>query len=493
VAAFDGPPRSSLELAIAERNAVALGVSVQHLMETAGRIVAEEAVAHLAEPSAPIVVLAGAGNNGGDGTAAVHVLASPGRTVQLWMVAGTESIRSLAARRTYDRVASLPGVREGVPTAAELAGAGVIVDAMLGTGQSGELREPYRSAAAAVRLAHVPVLAVDLPTGFGGPDALRPNWTVTLSTPKVGLDRTTGGEVLVRDIGIPDAAFDRTGPGEFLAYPKPTARGRRARVAVVGGGPFAGAPALAALAALRAGAERATVYAPRPAADAIRALSPDLVVVPLGDERLRPADVPALLESIRGTRVGAVIVGMGLGKATDTVAAARTLLNELIGTVPLLVDADALDAIPPTISPDPKFPVVATPNEGEFARVFGATAEGAVGPETTKVLAVARARGLTLVRKGADDVVAGDGKTVVSGPHSHSMNVGGSGDVLGGVIGRLLAEPLDGFGAARFATHWLGDAGRLAAAELGDGLLATDLIGQLPVALREGLRFAPLG
>ncbi|MCI4327080.1 MAG: NAD(P)H-hydrate dehydratase [Thermoplasmata archaeon] len=493
MAAVDGPPRTALELAIAERNAVALGVTVQQLMENAGRVVAEEAIAHVPDPNGRIVVLAGAGNNGGDGTSAVHFLRAEGRHPELWMVAGTGGIRSIAARRAYERIAGGSEVHEGVPSPGALAASALIVDAMLGTGHSGGLREPYRSAVASVRDARVPVLSVDLPTGSGGPDGLRADWTITLSAPKVGLPGANGGGVTVRSIGIPDAAFDRTGPGEYLAYPKATARGRRARIAVVGGGPFSGAPALTALAALRAGAERATVYAPRPAADAIRALSPDLVVVPCGEGRLRPGDIPVLLEAIRGTRVGAVAVGMGLGREPDTIEATRTLLSELAGTVPLLVDADALDALPDTLPVRPDAPIVATPNAGEFARVFARDSSGSGDGPPGVLSMIARARGLTLVRKGGDDTIAGPDRVVLAGPHSRSMNVGGSGDVLDGVIGRLLAEPLDGFGAARLGTHWLGDAGRLAAAELADGLLATDLIAALPIALREGLRQAPLG
>jgi NAD(P)H-hydrate epimerase len=480
-------------MAIAERNAVALGITVQQLMENAGRVVAEAVTAHVPDASARIVVLAGAGNNGGDGTAAVHFLRAAGRTPELWMVAGSAAIRSIAARRAFERVAGLGGAHQGVPTAGDLAGAALVVDAMLGTGQSGELREPYRASVAAVREARVPVLAVDLPTGFGGPDRLPVRWTVTLSAPKVGLDPSTAGEILVRPIGIPDAAFDRTGPGEFLAYPRPTSRGRRARVAVVGGGPFSGAPALAALAALRAGAERATVFAPEPAASAIRALSADLVVVPTGHEQLRPADVAGVVTGIRASRVGAVVVGMGLGRAPETVEAARALLGELAGTVPLVVDADALDALPRSIPPGTNSGVVATPNEGEFARVFQSGADRRLGSPTETVSAVARARGITVVRKGAEDIVASTDRLALSGPHSPSMNVGGSGDVLGGVIGRLLAEPLPPFSAARLATHWVGDAGRLAAAEYADGLLATDLLEAIPVALREGLRYAALG
>src|SRR5580693_301847 len=187
MAAVDGPPRTALELAIAERNAVALGVTVQQLMETAGRVVAEEAVAHVPDRNGRIVVLAGAGNNGGDGSTAVHFLRGEGRAPELWMVAGTGGIRSIAARRAYERVAGGSGVHEGVPSSGELAGSALVVDAILGTGHSGGLRDPYRSAVGAIRDAHVPVLAVDLPTGSGGPDGLRADWTVTLSAPKVAL------------------------------------------------------------------------------------------------------------------------------------------------------------------------------------------------------------------------------------------------------------------------------------------------------------------
>jgi hydroxyethylthiazole kinase-like uncharacterized protein yjeF len=493
MAAPDGPPRTALEMGIAERNAVALGVTVQQLMENAGRVVAEAAMAAVPDPSARIIVLAGVGNNGGDGSAAVHFLRAAGRNPEIWMVAGSTAIRSIAARRAFERIAALGGVHEGVPATSDLAGAALVIDAMLGTGQSGGLREPYLSAVAAVREAHVPVLAVDLPTGFGGPDRLPVERTLTLSAPKVGLDPSTGGTVSVAAIGIPEAAFDRTGPGEYLAYPAPTERGRRARVAVVGGGPFSGAPALAALAALRAGAERATVYAPEPAAGAIRALSPDLVVVTAGTDRLLPSDVAGVVAGIRSSRVGAVILGMGLGRAFDTLEAARSLVGELVGTVPLLVDADALDALPAKVLPSSAAPVVATPNQGEFARVFAPSAGRTAGEPAESVRAAARSRGITIVRKGAEDIVASADRTVVCGPHPPSMNVGGSGDVLGGVLGRLLAEPLPSYLAARLGTHWVGDAGRLAAAELGDGLLATDLIAQLPVALREGLRLARQG
>jgi ADP-dependent NAD(P)H-hydrate dehydratase / NAD(P)H-hydrate epimerase len=493
MAAADGPPRSSLELAIAERNAQGLGVSVGTLMDNAGRAIAEELVAHFPDPAARIVVVAGAGNNGGDGATLVHHLLAGGRSPELWIVPGRAAIRSEPARLALASVEGRLKVRDGPPTPSDLAGAAVAVDALLGTGQSGALRGPYREAVATLRGAKVPILAVDLPTGFGGPDTLVPTWTVTLSTPKIGLSSTNGGEVTVRAIGLPDAAFDRTGPGEYLAYPRTKARGRNARLAVIGGGPYSGAPALAGLAALRAGAERVTLYVPEPAAGSIRAYSPDLVVVSSGRERLRPEDVPAILTGIREAKLPAVVMGMGLGRHSETREAAKMLLAALAGTTALVVDADALDSLPTTIPSTPASPVVVTPNVGEFSRIFAADATGSREARIGSAQAVSKARGITVVAKGSEDVLASGQRTATSGPHPPAMNVGGSGDVLAGVIGRLLAEDVDPFLAARLGTQWMGETGLLVASRLGDGLLATDLIEHLPLALQAGLRAARLG
>jgi ADP-dependent NAD(P)H-hydrate dehydratase / NAD(P)H-hydrate epimerase len=484
--AADGPARTALEFAIAERNAVALGASIETLMGEAGRAVAAEAIAHAPQPSDRIAVIAGAGNNGGDGSSAVHELLARGRTTELWMVAGASATRSIAARRWFERVAGGTPVHEGPPTPGELRHSALVVDAMLGTGQTGALRDPYRAAARAIRDSGVPVLAVDVPSGLGDPDAIQPRWTVTFTAPKVGLDEANAGSITVRDIGIPPAAFSHTGPGEFLAYPAPTPRGRDARVAVVGGGPYSGAPALAALAALRAGAERATMLGPSPAADAVRAHSLDLIVSPVGTDHLRLDDVATVHARLAETRYGAVVIGMGLGRSPETVDAVRALLSVLAGTVPLVIDADALDGLSGKVRSGPKAPIVVTPNEGEFARAFGTPPERELVARTAQVEAVARERGVTVVLKGREDVVASEGRVVVCGPHSPSANVGGSGDVLAGVIGRLLASGLSGFEAGRLATYWLDDASRGAASRQGDGLLATDLLARLPHALVDG-------
>jgi len=367
----------------------------------------------------------------------------------------------------------------------------LVVDAILGTGQAGELRSPVREAVAAVREGGAPVLAIDLPTGTRRPDGVRASWTVALTAVKQEMDPATAGEVVVRDIGIPDTAWRCTGPGEFAFFRVPSGtadRGRSARVVVVGGGPYAGAPALAALAALRAGAERATVFAPQGAAELVQGFSPNLVVRPFGSGRFDPADVPDLLAAVRAAPPSAIAVGMGAGAAPETVAALRELERELAGTVPLVVDADGLAALPEAeeLERRPGPAVVATPNAGEFARLFAAEAE-APADRRDAVVRAASERRVVLLAKGQPDLIS-DGTSLAENHHHHpAMTVGGVGDVLAGVAVALLGSGVEPFAAGRLASFWVGEAGIVAASRRSFGLVATDVLDELPGALVAGL------
>ncbi len=483
-------PLSSAEAIAVELNAVALGVSLDALMENAGRAVAEEATHHLPPPPARVAVVASTGNNGGDGTCAAHYLHQWGYSPEVWLLRPPLEIRSRSARRCFERIEHRIPVHFGVPRFEELASMPLVLDAVLGSGQSGALRSPVREAVDALRRCGAPTLAVDLPTGTRAPDGVRATWTVTLTARKQEMDPATAGEVVVRDIGVPTDAWRRTGPGEFAFYPAPSEPGRRARSArilIIGGGPYAGAPALAALAALRAGAERATVWAPKGAAETVQGFSPNLVVRPFGTGRFVRADVEDLLPAVRAAPPAAVAVGMGAGSEPETVEALRRLLRELAGELPLVVDADALAALP---SPDERrsgggAPLAATPNVGEFGRVFARSTDS---PERGAAVthAASRAR-LLLVAKGEPDLVS-DGESLAENHHHHpAMTVGGVGDVLAGVLATLLGSGVEPFAAGRLATYWVGEAGLLAASRRGNGLLATDVIDELPTALVTGL------
>jgi ADP-dependent NAD(P)H-hydrate dehydratase / NAD(P)H-hydrate epimerase len=490
-AASPGPLSAGEALAV-ELNAVALGVSLDALMENAGRAVAEEATRHLPPPPARVAIVASTGNNGGDGTCAAHYLHQWGYSPEVWLLRPPLEIRSRAARRCFERIEHRLPVHVRVPRSEELASMPLVVDALLGTGQSGELRSPIREAVAALRASAAPVLAVDLPTGTRSPDGVRASWTVTMTAVKQEMDPATAGEVVVRDIGIPPEAWRHTGPGEFAFFRSPSGiddRGRSARILVIGGGPYAGAPALAALAALRSGAERATVFAPRGAAEAVQAFSPNLVVRPFGSERFTPADVPELLAAVRSAPPAAVAIGMGAGAAPETLEALGDLERELAGSVRMVVDADALAALPKPeeLEARPGAIVAATPNGGEFARLFPKPdGEGAEARRAVVVRAASAGR-LLLVAKGRPDVIS-DGKAVAENQHHHpAMTVGGVGDVLAGVLASLLGSGLEPFAAGRLATYWVGEAGIVAASRRSFGLTATDVLDELPGVLSAGL------
>jgi len=483
---------SSLEMAVVEQNAVALGTTIDALMENAGRAVAEEATRHLPAPPARVAVVASTGNNGGDGTCAAFYLQQWGYSPEIWLVRPPVEIRSRAAQRCFDRVQHRVPVRVGVPRAEDLATMPLVLDALLGTGQSGTLRSPIREAVAAMSASGAPILAIDVPTGVNDPHGLRPNWTVTFTIPKDEMADRTVGELSVRDIGMPPNAWRRTGPGEFLFFPVPLEpRGRNGRVLVIGGGPYTGAPALAGLAALRSGAERATVIAPEAAAEAIRSFSPNLIVTPIGSDRFRPTDVPAMLEEVHAAPPRAVVLGMGAGAAPDTTEALRTVISSLSPDVPLVVDADGLAALPSTKEEAPRPSggvLVATPNAGEFERVFQGPASGSWEERSSRAERIAQEGHFTLVVKGSPDILT-DGESTVGNDHHHlAMTVGGVGDVLGGVLGSLLAQGVRPFHAARLATFWTGEAGFRAATRRGFGLVATDVIDELPAALVAGLQ-----
>jgi ADP-dependent NAD(P)H-hydrate dehydratase / NAD(P)H-hydrate epimerase len=488
VGAASNRPLTSLEMAVVEANSVALGVTIDQLMENAGRAVAEEAMRRLPTPPASLAVVAGPGNNGGDATCAAFYLHQWGYVPEVWLLRAPVEIVSRAARRCFDRVERIATVHIGVPKPDDLSRHALILDGLLGTGKGGRLRSPVRETVDAITASGVPTLAIDVPTGVSDPTGLRPKWTVTLTVAKEEMTAENSGEIVVRDIGIPPEAWHRTGPGEFLFLPRAvrTADGRRTgRVVVIGGGPYSGAPALAAMAALRAGAERATVVAPGGSADRVQGFSPNLVVHAEGSERFRPTDAAEIIEFVRKSRPQSVVLGMGAGNHPETVEALREVERGLAGSVPMVVDADGLAGLPTLeeISARGGSEIVATPNVGEYDRYFGGVRGESPAEQGEKARAIAEARGVVLLAKGDPDLLS-DGIDWFENDHHHpAATVGGAGDVLGGVVGGLLAQGVYARHAIRLASWWCGEAGARVAAHKGYGLTATDVIEELPAVM----------
>lgn len=458
------------EMARADAAAIALGIPGIRLMEAAGRAVAS-AVQRRFRPCRTLV-LAGPGNNGGDGWVAARLLEAAG-----WPI----SVAPLGSPRPGSDAAMAAARWRGpvLPFAsAEVARAELVIDAVFGAG----LTRPVDGLAAEVLAAcRAPLVAVDVPSGLDGatgavrgfaPQAVL---TITFFRLKPGHllypGRGLCGETVLAEIGLPATVLEGIRPRTFangpalwrLPRPGPTVhKYSRGHVVVAGGAAMTGAARLAAGAARRAGAGLLTISAPDGASAAIyRTGEPGLLVAEASEEAL-----------LSDPRLNAWIVGPGLPPD----AATRARLRAVVAAGRAVVaDAGALGAA----AGDPSALAgcaILTPHEGEFARVFGAVGEDRLAAAR----AAAALTGAVVLLKGADSVIAApDGRAVINTNAPPSLATAGTGDVLAGIAGALLAQGMAPFEAAAAACFLHGDA----ASRAGPGLVAEDLITQLPQAV----------
>jgi ADP-dependent NAD(P)H-hydrate dehydratase / NAD(P)H-hydrate epimerase len=475
------------------------GVPSLELMEQAGSRVAD--VAAERAPEGRVVVVAGKGNNGGDGLVVARLLRERGREVDV-MAAGELAESTGDARANLDR---LPGPAPAPWNPARLEGAALVIDAIFGTGFAGAPRDPIASILDALSAAAGPVLAVDVPSGVNASTgavagaAVRARDTVTFHAPKVGLWIAPGkdhaGRVRVVDIGVPAGAPPAVNaglirPSVLESYPR---RGpgwtkfASGTVLVVGGSRgLTGAPSLVSEAAMRAGAGYVTAGVPaslEPIFE-MRLLEVMTRGLPEADGGLTAAAADGALE-LAG-RVQAAVVGPGAGRRAGTVDLVRRLAREL--PVPIVLDADGLNAHAGRLADlrERRAAAVLTPHDGELARLLGVDSDEVHGARLESARRAAAASGCVLVLKGDDTIVSRpDGEVAVTAGGAPALATAGTGDVLSGVVAALLSRGLDPFHAACAAVHAHQVAGRLAARARGgpDGVIASDVIAALPGAL----------
>jgi hydroxyethylthiazole kinase-like uncharacterized protein yjeF len=472
---------SPRQMAAADRAAIAGGVKGIDLMERAGLAVAEEATARF--PEGPVLVLAGPGNNGGDGFVAARHLAAAGREVTVMLAGARDALRGDAA----EAAARWTGPTH--PAALPLPEAGLVIDALLGAGLDRPLAGEMAALVAAMNAHPAPVLAVDVPTGLDGATgqvrgaAVEAAATVTFFRRKPGHllypGRALCGPVRLAQIGIPetvlaDLGIDtwENGPAlwrEQVPPPDPLGHkyGRGHALVLSGGMTRTGAARLAASACLRAGAGLVTLGSPR---EALAVNAAHLTAVMLREVE-GDADLAALLEDRRFT---AIALGPGLG----TGARERGLLRAALAAhQACLLDADALTilaAAPDLLTelagraPD----CILTPHEGEFRRLFPDLAPGDGHSRLDAARAAARRTSSVVVLKGPDTVIAApDGRAAINANAPPWLATAGTGDVLAGIATGLIARRIPAFEAAA-ASVWLhGEA----ACAIGPGLVAEDL------------------
>lgn len=469
-----------------------IGIPAFTLMETAGRGVADSALAMLDGARGPVAVVCGIGNNGGDGFVCARVLRSHGVDAVCYLAGARDGLRGAAAEhlavleRAGGVVLSIATPAELDTVEAEIIDAVLVVDALFGVGLARPIEGHLAEVVGAMLLAPR-VLAVDVPSGLAADTGrvlgacVVAERTVTMAALKIALVGAPGfarcGVVEIVDIGIPTQLIAATGIKAGLVderdvaswLPRPHAldhKGKRGHTLVVGGAPgMRGAGRLAATAALRAGAGLVTLTTDGDAPDAIMTAAFDTAL----------------------ERFDAIVAGPGLG----TNDAARKRVHDVLAAdLPAVLDADALNLLAgdPTALAHANGPVVITPHPGEAARLLGVTVADIEADRLAAARTLAGKLRAVVVLKGARTVVCdgtiGDEHCSINPTGGPALATAGSGDVLAGTIGALLAQGIAPVDAARAGVYVHGAAGDALAARYGDrGVVSSDL----PIAIAEAI------
>ncbi len=506
-------PTNEEMAALDRRAAEEFGISTLLLMETAGRSVADAASRLTRREGSRVVVIAGKGNNGGDGFVAARLMLAAGWRVTVLLLArdadvtGDAAINLQAARRAGVDVANIdstavPALRGALGTA------NLIIDGLFGTGFKGPVVGLAAKTIDAINNAGCPVLAIDVPSGVQGDTgavdgpAVRATATVTMSLPKIGLLLPPGaaqtGQIWMVDVGHPRRLIETAGIRTALATRDTVNaaipvrhldahKGDFGRVLVVAGSVgHTGAAVLTVLGALRAGAGLVTAGIPAAAYPIVGPAVIEGMPVPLADAdgAFAPEAADQIWDLVSASDV--VACGPGLSQGPGP----QTLVRRLIAECPrpLVLDADALNIMAGFSGgvPAARSPLVLTPHPGEMARLVHAKIEEIQRHRLQVARVTAERFHAVIVLKGARTVVAEPGGEAVVVPTGNpAMATGGMGDVLTGVIAAFIGQGLSPFVAAWVGAYLHGLAGDLAVRARGPaGILAREVADAVPEALR---------
>ncbi len=491
------PTITSRAMRALEINAQYFGLTLLQLMENAGHSVAQQIVNRF-QNNKKVTVFCGLGGNGGDGFVAARHLLTAGFKVQVILIGRSRDINHEAALSNWvilqtlqDKIALsevsdsslLPKIKTDI-----------IIDALLGTGTKGKLKPPITQTVEEINRASAYKIAVDAPTGIDSDtgdvlgSAVKADLTVTFHRAKKGLENAKKflGEIAIADIGLPLEIERFVGPGDVLIAKKarsPTAhKGDFGRLLVIGGSElYVGAPALVSLAALRTGTDIVYLAAPEKTALAISSISPDLITIKLEGDHLKPRHIE-MVKPYFGM-VDAIVIGPGLGLAPETAKFVEDCVEEAEkANKPLLLDADGLKVFAKFKRPL-RVPLILTPHAGEYEVLTDAKLPENQAEKILAIQKTAKKLKTVLLVKGKVDIISNGEYARLNLTGNPGMTVGGTGDVLSGIVGGLLAQNVDAFEAAVAGSFVNGAAGDFVASEIGYHMVATDLLDWIPRVL----------
>ena len=505
---------------VTDHNCEYLGLSRLCLMESAGKSLAEEvgkiAVYTFSKP-VKVVIFTGSGGNGGDGFVAARYLLNRGYDVDIYMLKDNirsheakvnleilENMKPRLSRLTIYNLKTLEDI-DGTEVAKSVDNEYVIVDGLLGTGIKGKLQTNVKRAIEIINQSNGVKISVDVPSGMDpltgevNDIAVVPDYTISFHKIKDGVrdaEEELVGGLVTADIGIPFEAEYFVNYGDFLRLrnrDEKSHKGNNGRLLIVGGSKdYSGAPAIAGMAAIGAGADLVYVAAPEKAAQAIKSTSPDLIVKSLEGDKLSLMHSGEILDIVDS--VDCVLLGPGAGIDDET----SKLFNVLVAKIkkPIVLDADALKQVELSLIKN-RDDIILTPHIFEFKSFFNVSGDlkldidsydfKKVDENITEFQQVARQIKGTVIVKGQYDLILSGTRFRINKSGNSGMTVGGTGDALAGICASLLTQNLSPFDCACLGAFINGLSGEKAFEIKGNGFSASDLVSHIGSVIKDGL------
>ena len=468
------------EVSVLDKNAISLGLDEWNIMNSAADALVKEITNFTTSKDA--LFLCGSGNNGADGFVAAKKLYDLGWNIGI--ISSHKISKTTTSCRARDEVGTKVKIHiwPDVPDYEY----NLIIDCLLGSGSSGfgeSLRTPLYEIVTWAKSQSSRIIACDIPTGLGSHICLAANKTVTFHSTKKYLKSKDAGEVIISPLDWPREVED-CGIGDIHRYPrisKNARKGDRGRCLVIGGGPYHGAPILAGMAAARSGCDLVSVAMPTNASNRVNWPN-SLIPIPLPDsDFLTNSSYDKIVNHITSNGIDSVVIGPGLGKDETTKDTCKKLLNFVSNNkIQSVIDADAISALPPETWPDGLLGV-ATPHKTEAKGWLRDST-----PEQALTNTVGE-QAVIIVTGPFDKLTGPEGRYCYAKGGNPRMAVGGTGDLLAGIIGGLMAQGMNPWPASRLGCSLLREAGIKESENSGPGMIADDIIPQIARTITEWL------
>lgn len=498
------------EVRALEENAFAMGIPIIKLMENAGKAVYEEIINIPQAKKNSILIVAGYGNNGGDGLVTARLLVNEGYNCTLALIGDKNKFNSLSSQKNFERLIEILTDDNIIRIKDEKAFGKfknnikdneLIIDALLGIGISGTPKEPYKSVIEYLN-SHFrgKIISIDTPSGYNPTS----NNTIFISNPEkivcLGKNKVESNDfskslIIVKDIGIPEEAETYVGLGDLKwNYPKRKKDSHKRDngvVTIIGGSDdYIGAPALAGFGAFRTGADLVFILTPKNIRHVLAAYSPDFITIPAKENEIDPLDISLIIEEDK-TRNSTFIIGPGMKDSVKTNQSVNKLLDGEMKRQ-IVIDAGALSALSESeLQLLSIHDTILTPHRGEFGKVFNKKFHNDLRKDASLVAEIALKYKTVILVKGQTDIISDGFRTKFNKTGHPGMTVGGSGDVLTGIIGSLFSVTNDAYTSACLGAYISGAAGELASQQFGNGLMASDITNNINKVIAKALSFKP--